>query len=167
MSQKQRICSFLVIIVSVIFLVSCGKKEDEYSSSYEKPAVTMAMAIANGDTKAYLNCYTYDAKEAYINGDSYNADLVKTFLPSQTDNIIKVKTNSDEIIEETAIEDFEKKYKEKYKKRIEIDKARKITVTFTLLGEKPMETSLKLTMVKSNSRWFVFGDVIEKLKFAE
>ena len=163
MIKGCRFISFLLVVMSLLFMVSCGE-EEEYSASYEKPAFTMGMAIVNGDTRAYLNCFTDCAKEEYINSKSYTPNLAENIVSTDSNNI-KVKTKSDEAMEQEEVEELEQQYKEKYKKRIEIDKARKITATFTLSGEKAKVASQEMTVVKVGHKWLVYGEVIEKIKF--
>lgn len=165
MHGKTRLFTALLIFLTMLCIVSCGSEEDPIPANYERPAVTMAKAISAYDTQAYLNCFTDEAKNEYINGSSYNKDLVKTFLPSQTESVIKTQMTSDTELNSRRIDELKEQYKEKYKKRIDISKARKITVEFTIQGNSKQSVSKELTVVRVENRWLVFGDVIEKFEF--
>lgn len=165
MKTKTRLFSLLLIVITLLCMTSCGSKEEPIPANYERPAVTMAKAIAASDTKAYLNCFTDEAKSEYINGNAYNKDLVKTFLPSQSESIIKTRTTSDTELNQRRIDELKEQYKEKYKKRIDISKARKLTVEFTIQGEDKQSVSKELTVVRVENSWLIFGDVIEEFDF--
>ena len=168
MKIKTKILSIFLLCVTLFCLTSCSEDEPA-PANYERPIVTIARAITAMDTEAYLNCFTTDAKSAYVNGDNYNAELTKTFLPSQSENkrLIKTKTTSDKELEQEKIDELKQQYKDTYKKRIDITKARKLTVDFILQGQQEQTETKKFTVVWVENRWLVFGDVIEEFEFVK
>ena len=164
MSLGTRFLTLLMAVLTLFLLTSCGEDEPA-PANYERPAATMARAISLGDTKSYLNCFTHDAREAYINGENYNKNLVNTFLPSKTGTLIKTATTDDKALSADEIKKLEKQYKDKYKKRIDITKARKINVDFIINGETKLYETKELTVVRVENSWLVFGDVIEFFNF--
>ena len=63
------------------------------------------------------------------------------------------------------IDELKEQYKDKYKKRLDITKARKLTVDFILQGEKELVETKAFTVVWVENRWLVFGDVVEEFEF--
>ena len=167
MNNMTRILSVLLALATLLCMVSCGGEDEPSPENYERPVVTMARAITAMDSKAYFNCYTEEAKNEYFESDDYNGDLVMTFLPSKSDHkvIIKTKTTSDKELNQKKIDELKEQYKNKYKKRIDITKARKLTVDFILQGEKEMVETKAFTVVWIENRWYIFGDVVQEFEF--
>lgn len=165
MINKQKLLSIAVAVLTLFCMTSCKDETEPVPANYERPVVTVSRAIVANDTKAYLNSFTDGAKNAYVKGDNYNKDLVKTFLPSQSESIMKTKTLSDSELDENAIDKLKQQYKEKYKKRIDITKARKLKVEFDLQGAAQMKATKELTVVRVENSWLIFGDVIEDFEF--
>ena len=167
MINKTRIISALVALSALLSMASCGGEKEPSPENYERPVVTMARAITAMDSDAYFNCYTEEAKNEYFESDDYNSDLVMTFLPSQSENkrILKTRTTSDKELNQKKIDELKEQYKDKYKKRLDITKARKLTVDFILQGEKELVETKAFTVVWVENRWLVFGDVLEEFEF--
>lgn len=167
MSNKIKILSSLMILISLFCMASCGEEDEITPANYERPVATMARAITAMDTEAYLNCFTSDEKQEYINSDNYNEELVKTFLPSQSENkrILKTKTISDKELGQDKIDQLKQQYKDDFKKRVDITKARQLKVEFILQGDKEQKATVNLTVVWIENRWYVYGDVVEKFEF--
>lgn len=167
MNNKTRILSVLMALAAIMLMTSCSDDSEPAQENYERPIATMARAITVMDSNTYFNCYTEEAKNAYFESDNYNGDLVMTFLPSQSENkrILKTETVSDKQLDKNKIDELKKQYKDKYKKRIDITKARKLTVNFVLQGEKELVETKAFTVVWVENRWLVYGDVVEKFEF--
>lgn len=167
MSTVNRILSAILILILMLCISSCSSEQTKPSMNYERPITTMARAIDTMDNDAYLNCFTRGAKQAYIAGKEYNKELVKTLLPSnEASRIIKAKVVSYDELGENEINEIKKQYKEKYKMRIDILKARKLTVEVGTISEGNEKIDKRsMTVVLADNRWQIFGDVIEKFDF--
>lgn len=157
-----------LLILIFLFSCSCGSEAVQPSLNYEHPVLTMVRAVDAMDSKAYFNCFTESAKQAYSKSDSYNPELVRTMLPSQaaSKRLIKAKIVSNEELEKDKISELEQQYKEKYKKRIKISKAQQLSVEIgTIQGNSEQIDTRDLTVVLVENNWLIYGDVIEKFNF--
>lgn len=160
----------IMLLITIISGSSCGAESVKMSMNYERPILTMARAVDAMDSVSYLNCFTRGAKQAYMESDSYNPELVRTILPSQSANrrLFKAKIVSAKSLEQDAIDKLEHDYKDKYKKRVKISKAQEMTVQFgTIQGNSEQIDSRTLTSVRIENEWFIFGDVIEEFSFSK
>ena len=167
MSNVNRILSVVLVVVSALCIASCSKEQAKSSMNYERPVTIMARAIDSMDTEAYLNCFTYGAKHAYMDSKDFDSNLAEKLLPSnETPRIIKAKVVSYKELESADIDDLKKQYKEKYKMRIEFSKARTLTVEVGTIyeGNEQIDTR-EMIVIQSDNRWQIFGDVIKKFDF--
>ena len=168
MKLIKKILSLISVFTIFLLVCSCGTESVKTSMNYERPVITMSRAIDAMDSVSYLNCFTEGAKQAYAESDSYNPELVKTMLPSQSANkhLFKAKVISSKELDDDTIKGLEKEYTDKYKKRIDIFKAQKMTVEFgTIYGNSEQIDSRDLIAVRIENNWFIFGDVIESFNF--
>lgn len=158
----------LMLLITVIFICSCGGEPVKTSLNYERPIIAIERSVDALDNVSYLNCFTLGAKQAYMESDNYNPELVSTLLPSQTASkrLFKAKVTSAQPLEQEDITMLEQEYKDKYKKRINISKAQKLNVEFgTMLGNNEKIDSRELIAVRIETEWYIYGDVIESLNF--
>lgn len=159
------ICKIAVVLTSVM-LCSCGS-EEKALKNYEKPVQNLLVASEHSDTDGYLNCFTPQAKEAYLDSEAYDENLCEKLLENGKYSDVDFTTNSSEELSEDELSSLEKEYKSKYKKKVTMKKGERLQLKLSALkDEETFYDSLEIIVVRINESWYIYGDVIEEFDFS-
>lgn len=158
---------FFLPLSAALLLCGCGQKEPS-PDGYARRIKTAGFAANYRDAESYLACWLPQEKQRYLDSDSRSESFLTSAFDS-SDGLSRVSfeiSDSDEMTE-PQIEKLEEQAHEKYGTRFEFTKARTVDVEIRLNSAREVLTDArKLTVVRYEGGWYIFGEVIDRFDFA-
>lgn len=163
----KRLKSFAAAVLAAVVMTfpSCGSDEPQIKiMEYETPIAKFVSAYNKEDEKTLLNCFTPAAADEFSESGQSLYSSLKSSTERQTNgrSLIYYTLGGKEELSEDDIASLKEEYSSEYGKRLDIKKAYKLSVTFSV-ATGGYCSDMDIVTVKADSGWFIYGDVITSL----
>lgn len=157
----------LPIAAAAVLLTGCGEKEAS-PDGYIRRIKAAGFAANYRDTESYLACWLPQEKQRFTEQGGCSEDfLTQAFAGAGSTGRMSFEVTDSEEMSEAQIEKLEAHARSVYGTRFDFTKARTANVEIRLNSAKEVLTDVrKLTVVRYEGGWYIFGEVIDSFSFA-